>query len=38
LQSADAVTGPWQDVTNAVSPFQADLAAGARFYRVKVEE
>jgi WD40 repeat protein len=38
LQSAESANGPWQDVTNAVSPFQVDLAAGARFYRVKVEE
>jgi WD40 repeat protein len=38
LQSADTVNGPWQDVTNAISPFLVDLAAGARFYRVKVEE
>jgi hypothetical protein len=38
LQFGETVTGPWPDVTNAVSPFQADLAAGARFYRVKVEE
>jgi len=38
LQSAETVNGPWQDVTNAVSPFLVDLTAGARFYRVKVEE
>jgi WD40 repeat protein len=38
LQSAEGATGPWQDMTNAVSPLQVDLAAGARFYRVRVEE
>jgi WD40 repeat protein len=38
LQFAESANGPWQDVTNAVSPFQVDLASGARFYRVKVEE
>jgi len=38
LQSAEKVNGPWQDVTNAVSPFQVDLAVGARFFRVKVDE
>ena len=38
LQSAQTVNGPWQDVTNAVSPFPMDAATGASFYRVKVEE
>jgi WD40 repeat protein len=38
LQSADAVNGPWQDMMNAASPFQADVGVGTRFYRVKVEE
>jgi hypothetical protein len=38
LQSAETVNGPWQDMRNAVSPLQVDPAAGARFFRVKVEE
>ena len=38
LQPAGTVNGPWQDLTNAVSSFRADLAAGARFDRVKVEQ
>ena len=38
LQSAETVNGPWQDMTNAVSPFPADVVAGNKFYRVKVEE
>lgn len=38
LQPAETVNGPWQDVMNAVSPFQAELVAGTRSCRVRVEE
>ena len=38
LQSADSVAGPWEDLRNAASPFAADVPAGSKFYRVKVEE
>jgi len=35
LQEAPAVTGPWTDVANASSPFNAALGSGAKFYRVR---
>jgi hypothetical protein len=35
LQSADAVSGPWNDVPNAASPFNEDSANGQRFYRTR---
>ncbi|MBI4664456.1 MAG: DNRLRE domain-containing protein [Verrucomicrobia bacterium] len=35
LQSADAVTGPWTDVANAASPFNATLSGAAKFFRFK---
>ena len=33
LQSADSVTGPWTDVSNASSPMAVSAPAGAQFYR-----
>lgn len=38
LQPAETITGPWEEVSDATSPFAADGPAAARFYRVKVEE
>jgi WD40 repeat protein len=38
LQSAETVTGSWEDVSDAINPFAADVSAAAKFYRVKVEE
>ncbi|PYK96358.1 MAG: hypothetical protein DME19_19965 [Verrucomicrobia bacterium] len=35
LQSADAVIGPWADITNAASPFIAAPIGMAKFYRLK---
>jgi hypothetical protein len=32
LQSADALSGPWNNVTNA-SPYSASAANGMKFYR-----
>ena len=32
LQSADALSGPWNDVTNT-SPYAVSAANGAKFYR-----
>lgn len=34
LQSADAITGPWADVTNAKSPLSV-TTTGTKFYRAK---
>lgn len=35
LQSADAVTGPWTDVANAMSPFAVAIGGGVKFYRLR---
>ena len=32
LQSADALSGPWNDVTN-ISPYTVSAATGTKFYR-----
>jgi hypothetical protein len=36
LQQADAVTGPYNDVAGATSPYGPPLSGPGRFYRVKV--
>jgi hypothetical protein len=33
LESAENVSGPWKEVTNAVSPLPVDLKSGRRFFR-----
>lgn len=35
LQSADAITGPWTDVTGATSPLAVTTSQGQKFYRSK---
>ncbi|HXI51597.1 MAG TPA: hypothetical protein VNH84_08830 [Candidatus Saccharimonadales bacterium] len=35
LQSADQMTGPWRELTNSTSPYAADPAAAAAFYRLR---
>jgi hypothetical protein len=35
LQSANAVTGPWADMTNATSPFSESISGTVKFYRLK---
>jgi len=35
LQSAEAITGPWIDVSDAQNPFAIPLSPGAEFYRLK---
>ncbi|MCI0541375.1 MAG: hypothetical protein L0Z50_39760, partial [Verrucomicrobiales bacterium] len=35
LQSADAVTGPWSDVTGASSPYSADPTGTAKYFRFR---
>jgi len=35
LQSADAVTGPWTDVSGATSPSDVTATGGMKFYRTK---
>ncbi|PYX63463.1 MAG: hypothetical protein DMG78_31670 [Acidobacteria bacterium] len=35
LQSADAVMGPWTDVTNVASPFITAPIGTGKFYRLK---
>src|SRR5687767_15180087 len=35
LQSADAVSGPWNSVSNATSPFEENPASLQRFYRTR---
>jgi len=35
LRSADAVSGPWNDVPDAASPFNEDPANRQRFYRTR---
>jgi hypothetical protein len=35
LESASAVTGPWQTVTNASSPYTNSLGAPAQFFRLR---
>ena len=34
LQSAPNVTGPWEDVAGATSPYTTEATGGARFFRV----
>jgi WD40 repeat protein len=38
LQWADSVTGPWEDLPNAVSPFPMDRSTGLKLYRVELYE
>jgi len=35
LQTADSITGPWQDVPNATSPYLVDPNAKKKFFRLK---
>lgn len=35
LQSADSITGPWADVSNATSPLSVTPSGGQKFYRTK---
>ena len=35
LQSADQITGPWQDPTNSTSAFYVSASPAAKFYRSK---
>ena len=35
LQKADAITGPWTDVSGATSPASLSAAGGSAFYRIK---
>lgn len=35
LQSADAASGPWNNVANATSPFEENPASNQRFYRIR---
>ena len=35
LESSDSVTGGWQPVANATSPFQVDATDAGKFYRVR---
>jgi hypothetical protein len=35
LQSADAITGPWNDVVGGASPFAVTPSGNAKFYRLK---
>ncbi|MCL5097962.1 MAG: hypothetical protein M1608_10640, partial [Candidatus Omnitrophica bacterium] len=35
LQSADAVTGPWSDVTDASSPYLVSPSGNQKFYRLR---
>jgi hypothetical protein len=37
LQSADDVSGPYSDVTNAASPYPVSLTGPRKFYRVRVQ-
>lgn len=34
LQQADQVVGPWQNVANSISPYQAPIAGASKFFRV----
>jgi hypothetical protein len=34
-QSAGQMTGPWRDLTNSISPYVADPATAAAFYRLR---
>ena len=36
LQYADEITGPWNDIEGATSPYQAPTTAPQRFYRVRL--
>ncbi|HXJ61073.1 MAG TPA: LamG domain-containing protein [Verrucomicrobiae bacterium] len=36
LEQANAITGPWSSVPNAVSPFTVTPGAGSRFYRLRL--
>ncbi len=38
LESTEAINGSWTIVTNAVSPFETDLTALQKFYRVRTPE
>ena len=38
LQLADAVSGPWNDIPNAASPFRQDPANRERFYRTRAPD
>jgi len=38
LQSADAVSGLWNDLVNAASPYYQDMAGTQRFYRTRAPE
>lgn len=35
LQSADAITGPWTDLTGQTSPAEIQFTGSAKFYRIK---
>ena len=35
LQSASSVTGPWNDVDNAASPYSIDAGQSPRFFRTR---
>jgi hypothetical protein len=35
LQSADAVTGPWEDIAGATSPYQTPSEGPAKYYRLQ---
>ena len=35
LQSADAVTGSWTDITNAANPYVVDFSTGNKFFRAR---
>lgn len=35
LQSTEAVGGPWNDISNAASPFEDDTAGKQKFYRTR---
>lgn len=37
LQHSDRIDGPWEDIPGASSPYIADSAAGAQYYRVRIE-
>jgi hypothetical protein len=38
LQAAESVTGPWNDVPNAINPHQPELIALQRFYRTRTPD